>query len=280
MIEIAKKGMSVHQASNIKQVKGLEITKLEKMRVKQNLSQAELAELANLPLRRIQSYEQRSRLIDSSRLSTLLDLCIALKCNLEDIIEETESISKLHQISTMEKDDYYDLSEESFQFQKQRYMKLFHDGNFTDDQREGINFLLKDFSESWKEILKLRYEQGLTYEQIGSIRGISKGRVGQIIEKALLKLKKIENSEYVIYGLKEYQKRAQREKDNASLLEISIKELGLSGRAYNSLMRSGLDTIGKLETITRDELKTIKNMGDNAADEVITKINAYVSSKI
>ena len=96
MIAISKRGMTPYKASNIKMSKGLGITNLEKMRVMRNLSQKELSNLSGISLRRIQSYEQRTRNVDGSCLATLLNLCIALKCNIENIIEDESNLEKLN----------------------------------------------------------------------------------------------------------------------------------------------------------------------------------------
>lgn len=267
--------MNAQQASNIKIAKGTEITKLETMRVKRNLSQADLANLTGLSLRRIQAYEQRNRSIDSSRLSALLDICVALKCNLDDIIEEQESIEKLKQLSNISHEDETEYVENHFEVQRKLYLKMFNQNDFTDDQKEGVNFLLRDFSDNWKRVLKLRYEKRLTQEQIGNECGISKARVGQIIEKALYRLKEIESSDYVIYGLDTCRKREEQKKKNRSLDEIPINELNLTGRAYNCLMRSGLNTIGKLITIKREELLAIKQMNEACVNEILSKLDNY-----
>ena len=41
----------------------------------------------------------------------------------------------------------------------------------------------------------------------------------------------------------------------------SIKELTLSGRTYNTLMRVGITTINQLLALSIDDLELIKNLG-------------------
>lgn len=65
-------------------------TKLKSMRVAANMSQSELATATGLNVRTLQHYEQGSKNFDSAHITTLLKVCIALKCDLYDIIQSDE----------------------------------------------------------------------------------------------------------------------------------------------------------------------------------------------
>ena len=73
-------------------------SKLKSLRVRKGYSQQGLADAAGVPKRAIQMYEQGERDIDHAALETLCDLCIALKCKLEDIIESEELAEKFYQV--------------------------------------------------------------------------------------------------------------------------------------------------------------------------------------
>lgn len=89
-----KRGMTIQKASEIRKQKALAPTKLEILRVSHNLSQGDLAAKSGVPKRTIQCYEQRTRPIDGAHLSTLLDLCITLNCEIVDLLEDEELIQK------------------------------------------------------------------------------------------------------------------------------------------------------------------------------------------
>lgn len=91
---MAKKGISVETAKKIREKKGIEETKLQKMRVKKNYSQNQLAVVSGVAARAIRSYEQRERAIEGAHLETLCNLCLALDCKIEDIIENKDLIEK------------------------------------------------------------------------------------------------------------------------------------------------------------------------------------------
>lgn len=92
---MGERGITPEQAKKIREAKGIEETKLQKLRVKKGLSQGELAAVSNVKKRSIQCYEQETRSIDNARLETLCDLSIALDCKIEDLLESKELITKL-----------------------------------------------------------------------------------------------------------------------------------------------------------------------------------------
>lgn len=92
---MTKRGMTPQQAAELRAKKGIEETKLQKIRVKRGLSQSELAKIADMPVRRIQLYENNIEAINGARLETLCNLCIALNCKISDILESKELAEKL-----------------------------------------------------------------------------------------------------------------------------------------------------------------------------------------
>lgn len=90
-----KRGITPEQAKKIREAKGLRDTKLQKLRTEKGLSQNELSVISGITRRTLQAYEQNSeRKIDNARLEALCDLCIALDCKIEDILEDKSLISK------------------------------------------------------------------------------------------------------------------------------------------------------------------------------------------
>ena len=63
-------------------------TNLKALRALAGLSQSELAEQANVPVRTIQQYEQRQKDINKAQAETLLRLARTLNCNVEDLMEK------------------------------------------------------------------------------------------------------------------------------------------------------------------------------------------------
>lgn len=70
------------------------MTKLQEVRMSRGLSQSQLAERAGISFRMLQNYEQGAKQIDNARLETILKICIALDCTMEEVIEN-DSLFKL-----------------------------------------------------------------------------------------------------------------------------------------------------------------------------------------
>lgn len=68
------------------------MTRLKELRLKRNITQSELAAKTQLNIRTLQYYEQGTNKVDHARLDTILKICIALRCEIGDLMEETDWI--------------------------------------------------------------------------------------------------------------------------------------------------------------------------------------------
>lgn len=75
------------------------MTKLHKLRVEKGLTQNALSKFSGVPKRTLENYEYGRRPIDTAKIEYLAGLCIALNCNLEDIIESEETVKKLKELN-------------------------------------------------------------------------------------------------------------------------------------------------------------------------------------
>lgn len=73
--------------------------KLKEMRLKKGYTQKDFAEIVGIKYRTYQDYEQGRILIDNTDIATLLNICIILKCNIKDIIEDENTIELLDRYS-------------------------------------------------------------------------------------------------------------------------------------------------------------------------------------
>lgn len=70
-------------------------TKLKALRVSSGLKQKDVAEKAGVKLPVYSQYEQGIRSIDGIKIVSLLKICNALNCSLEDILEDQETLAAL-----------------------------------------------------------------------------------------------------------------------------------------------------------------------------------------
>lgn len=71
--------------------------KLKNARLATGMSQSQLAAAAGINPRVLQTYEQGARDLSGAKLSTLLKICLALHCRLEDILPDAETTQLLAQ---------------------------------------------------------------------------------------------------------------------------------------------------------------------------------------
>lgn len=69
--------------------------KLQAARRAAGMTQPQLARAAGLSVRVLQAYETGARDIGGAKLATLLKICNALRCTLQDIIPDPETIELL-----------------------------------------------------------------------------------------------------------------------------------------------------------------------------------------
>ena len=71
------------------------MSKLQNIRNERGLSQGKLAKESEISVRMIQNYEQGTNDLNGAKLSTMLKLCLALNCDLSDILDDTETLELL-----------------------------------------------------------------------------------------------------------------------------------------------------------------------------------------
>lgn len=69
-------------------------TKLRRLRVAKGYSQTELSAMSGVPLQTLRRYEQSPAPINNAKLKTLVALCLALNCKLEDVIESVDLLNR------------------------------------------------------------------------------------------------------------------------------------------------------------------------------------------
>lgn len=92
------RGITPEQAKEIRKAKGIEDTKLQKIRLKKGYSQGKLSKASGISIRTIQNYEQRKIPIEGAHLQTLCNLATALNCKIEDFLENEEIIKKYKEV--------------------------------------------------------------------------------------------------------------------------------------------------------------------------------------
>lgn len=175
----------------------------------------------------------------------------------------------------------------------------------------GFLEVLEDLTDREQKVLRLRYEEGMTYEQTGNEFGVTRERIRQVEEKAMRKLRnpffakqyilvdakttqdlKKENEDLMLQVIclrdklkkiydavgvnpDEAEKKAKEAVKPEPKHLPSIDEMELSVRSYNCLKRAGFNTIDQLKGKTSKDLMRVRNLGRKSMIEVITKAKEW-----
>lgn len=176
------------------------------------------------------------------------------------------------------------------------------------DQEDGLMQALSMLSEREQEIIRYRYEDCLTLDEVGQKYGITRVCIRQSEVKALRKLRHPARKNLIIKGLKAYSmekeemmlkgreakldelskkvEKKEKEMRKAGIYSdmpkvqtdmISLDDLSLSVRSYNTLRRQGISTVALLLEYVKEHGKNwtrMRNLGPKSIDEIVDKVCA------
>ena len=127
------------------------------------------------------------------------------------------------------------------------------------DQMKGLQYAVSQMKVRDSMILLCRYEDKMTYKEIGERFSITGERVQQLVTKGLRKLRHPMRYSYIVWGYDTYNqmlaekrkqvarlKKEDIEKSGDEILQIDLAALQLSIKTWNILNRIGIHTIGEL----------------------------------
>lgn len=135
-------------------------------------------------------------------------------------------------------------------------------------------------TEREKSMLKMRYKDLMTYDEISKKYNLTANRIVQIIHKAQRKLKHPKHSKYLTLGVVgimaecKIKTNAERSQNQTKVLatEYPIQELDLSIRTSQCLLRAGLKTAGDILNLGANGLIEVRNIGKRSYDEIVDKL--------
>ena len=166
---------------------------------------------------------------------------------------------------------------------------------------------LESLTEREKKVLKLRYQNAMTLEEVANMLGVTRERIRQIEARALRKLrhprhwknwkfdtmsryieseklaselslknielrKKLEQM-YEVLGVKYPNARTITQNDEIE--PVPIDEMELSVRSYNCLKRANINYVEDLKGYTVESLKKVRNLGMKSIREVVEKAREF-----
>ena len=124
-----------------------------------------------------------------------------------------------------------------------------------EDQIEGLRYAVSTLKPKEQKILKLRYEDNKTYQEISEIFSLSRSRVGQINAKALSKLRHPSRLERIKYGFVGQEQRKQQLIENCRNAKSRSEQIEILKNV--SLSESGFSPI-----FIKSTAQTVSTLGD------------------
>ena len=150
--------------------------------------------------------------------------------------------------------------------------------NITEDIIDGLEHILSSLPEREREILRLRYEERKTLREIGDVYGITVNAIRNQEYLALRKLRTPPRLGYIKYGKKAYEQlcaehRAKKQQEyNERGFKIPLRELDLSVRAFNSLIRLHCETVADVIALTTEKIEAARKLGPKTLTEIAVKL--------
>lgn len=155
----------------------------------------------------------------------------------------------------------------------------------TDDQLLGLEFAIGQLKESFQEVLRLHYEKGLTYKEVGEQTGRSSARCGQMCRIAIMRLQHPNRIKWIIDGYQgslekineladEARKKFLSEGKNAQadmMLQSPDALPGITVQHAKLLMNVEISNIGILREVLKEDFwtRTISGIGDAAEKKIV-----------
>ena len=183
------------------------------------------------------------------------------------------------------------------------------EGGYAADVGGMLAYLLETVLTAWERtVVKLRFEDGKTYEQISHVFHVTRERIRQMESKALSKL--TAKKHYLTLGMNGLIQRTVTEKvaqerkrifdDAAGFIAVAIgeekasqylaatkeghtigyaekikrpiEELELSARPFHCLKRAGINTVGDVMKKGLEGVATVRNLGRRSLMEIEQKL--------
>lgn len=171
------------------------------------------------------------------------------------------------------------------------------DFSITNNLMDDIDRLLDEYlNERDAYIIRLRYVNELTLEQIASVTNVTRERVRQLEAKAIRQLRHIVYTQKLLQSAQIRENRSKIEEQQQVIKELErqidylkgeltqempllhqdIHKLSLSNRAYNALKFAGIHTVEDImHVIASHKLFKIQSLGKNSINNIFQQLVHY-----
>lgn len=155
----------------------------------------------------------------------------------------------------------------------------------TEDQIMGLEFALSQLKEAYQEVIRLHYEKGLTYKEVGVQTGKSGSRCGQLSRIAVFRLQNPNRIAWIIEGYqgrlnkinkladeagKQFVKEGKIEQANLMMQSPDVLA-GITAHQAKLLMNVGIGNIGVLREVMKEDFwtRTVPGIGYETGKKIV-----------
>jgi len=147
------------------------------------------------------------------------------------------------------------------------------------DNIDGLLYAMSLLPERTQEMIRLRFEERLSFTKIAELMGLSLERVRYLINDAEVKLRRPNLYGYIKYGkVGRELRRAQLEEEKKNKvvdpMQIEVRDMGLSVKAMNRLIAKRCDVVADVAALKKDEILNIKMLGKIMRQEIASKLES------
>lgn len=168
--------------------------------------------------------------------------------------------------------------------------------NFSENHKAGLIYAVSSLGVVEREVLKLRYQEGKSYEEIQDIFQCTPEKMLEMEKRALNRLGEPDLYHYIKYGIagnvqkiltEEYQKGYDsgykkgyedamadaingfaRTEQDISIMTLPLEVLQLDTRSYNCLYYNGCRSVGDCIRMDEQHIRRIRNLGKKSANAI------------
>ena len=154
----------------------------------------------------------------------------------------------------------------------------------TPDKQAGLDYALSKLTEVEQEVLKLRFQERLTYDEIGKVRGKTGHSACGTENNAMRKLRRTTLRGYILYGKEGFEAMdcvfyptgeippSRTGTPAPNVLALPFEELDLSVGAFNTLRRAGYEFVGDIVDLSYDQILQINRLSRKRIEEIAAKL--------
>lgn len=154
----------------------------------------------------------------------------------------------------------------------------FERDNITQKNLDGLKYVVSLLPEQTRDLLHMRYEEKLSYDQIAEKYGLSRERVRSLAANAERELRRPVWYNYICYGVEKWdeylvQIQAATQSVREDVMNCKVHDLALWNGESSCLMSAGCKTVYDIVSLTREQILSIDQLCPDSRQRVAQELD-------